>query len=78
MHRQGLKFDVVFIDPPYDEGLAKKALKTLGAYDILQPNSLVVVEYGKRENLDEKYEEFDCLTQRKYGKSYISVYQKKG
>ncbi|MBN1869733.1 MAG: RsmD family RNA methyltransferase, partial [Candidatus Omnitrophica bacterium] len=26
---QGRKFDVVFMDPPYGQGLAKKALKTL-------------------------------------------------
>ena len=51
--RQSKSFDVVFIDPPYGRGLAKKALKTLDAYDILHPNCTVVLQHGKREILPE-------------------------
>lgn len=75
--RQNKRFNVVFLDPPYDEGLAKKTLKTLSAYDILHPNSYVIAEYGKREGLPYQDHDFEVMTQRKYGKSYLVIYQTK-
>lgn len=75
--RQNKRFNVVFLDPPYDEGLAKKTLKTLSAYDILHPNSYVIAEYGKREGLPYQDHDFEVMTQRKYGKSYLVIYQPK-
>jgi len=72
---QNKRFDVVFADPPYDEGLAKKTLKTVGAYDILHPNSYVILEYGKREGLPYLEHDFEVMTERKYGKSYLVIYK---
>jgi len=69
------KFDIIFFDPPYNKGLAKKALKTLCAYDILQPNCLIIVEYGKREGKLSLDERFSLLTQRKYGLAYLDIYK---
>jgi len=70
------KFDIVFFDPPYGLDLGKKTLKTLGAYDILHPNSFVVVEYSKRERLPDLEENFKLVTERQYGKSYLAIFQK--
>ncbi len=69
------KFDIIFFDPPYGLDLGKKALKTLGAYDILHPNCFVVVEYSKRERLPDLEENFKLVTQRQYGKSFLAVFQ---
>ncbi len=74
MARQNRRFDVVYFDPPYDAGLAKKTLKTLSAYDILQPNFRIVAEFGKREGLPRCEHDFEEITQRKYGNSYLSIY----
>ncbi|MFP4473404.1 MAG: 16S rRNA (guanine(966)-N(2))-methyltransferase RsmD [Candidatus Omnitrophota bacterium] len=74
---QKRRFDVVFVDPPYDVGKARKALKTLGAYDILQPLSYIIIEHGKREGLPYCEHDFDVLTERKYGKSYLKMYQRR-
>ncbi|HSA31435.1 MAG TPA: 16S rRNA (guanine(966)-N(2))-methyltransferase RsmD [Candidatus Omnitrophota bacterium] len=72
--RQGRKFDVVFLDPPYDAGLAKKTLKTLSAYDILHPNFRIVVEFGKLEGLASCEHDFNEITLRRYGKSCLAIY----
>ena len=45
------RFDIVFLDPPYYKGLAKKALKTLAESGILARQSFVVVEYSKKDDL---------------------------
>ena len=52
------KFDVVFLDPPYDE--AKEyaiALGLLGAaaQGILAPDAVVVAEHRRKQSLDEQY-----------------------
>ncbi len=72
--RQDKKFDVIFIDPPYGRGLAKKALKTLEGYDILHPNCTVVVQHEKREILPEKQGRFLTFRQKKYGSTNLSIY----
>jgi 16S rRNA (guanine966-N2)-methyltransferase len=72
--RQGRKFDVLFLDPPYDAGLAKKTLKTLSAYDILHPNFRIVVEFGKLEGLASCEHDFNEITLRRYGKSCLAIY----
>ncbi len=74
MARQKRSFDLIFLDPPYDGGLAKKTLKTLSAYDILHPNFRIVVEFGKREGLALCEHDFEEITQRKYGRSCLAIY----
>jgi 16S rRNA (guanine966-N2)-methyltransferase len=72
--RQEKKFDVIFIDPPYGRGLAKKALKTLEGYDILQPNCTVVLQHEKKEILPEKQGRFLTFRQKKYGSTVLTIY----
>ncbi len=67
-------FDVIFFDPPYGRGLAKKTLKTLNAYDILHPNSLLIIEHKKDEILPEYEGRFFLCRQKKYGTSLLSLY----
>lgn len=73
--RQNKKFDVIFVDPPYSRGLAKKALKTLEAYDILHPNCIVVIQHEKRETLPEKQGRFLLFREKKYGNTTFSLYK---
>ncbi len=75
--RQNRRFDVAFIDPPYGRGLAKKALKTLEAYDILQPNCVVVIQHEKKEILPEKVGRFLIFGRKKYGATTFSIYKNK-
>lgn len=73
--RQKRTFDVVFIDPPYSRGLGKKILKTLNAYDILHPNSLLIFEHKKAEILPSQEGRFFLCRQKKYGIKCLSLYQ---
>jgi 16S rRNA (guanine(966)-N(2))-methyltransferase RsmD len=68
-------FDIVFIDPPYGRGLAKKALKTLEAYDILHANSIVVIEHELNEHLPDRSGRFLLFRRKKYGISVFDFYK---
>ena len=69
------KFDVIFADPPYEVGLGKKTLKTIVAYDILQPNTVVIIQHHKNEILPEDEGRIRLIRRRQYGSSVLSIYQ---
>lgn len=68
-------FDIVFLDPPYGQKLAKKTLKLISLRDILHPQSLVCVQLETSEKL-EIPDNLKLLTQRRYGSSYLTVLQR--
>ncbi len=72
---EATKYDIVFFDPPYGLGLPKKTLKLLISRDILHPQSLVIAQYEKGDGV-EVPEGFEVLTERRYGSSYLSIFQK--
>lgn len=45
-------YDLVFMDPPYGKGFAEKGVQALLNAGWIQSESLVVVEIGKKEDLD--------------------------
>ncbi|MBU1995908.1 MAG: RsmD family RNA methyltransferase, partial [Candidatus Omnitrophica bacterium] len=75
--RREKKFDIVFADPPYGRGLAKKALKTIEAYDILHPKCTVIIQHEKAEIMPKIEGRLILFMQRKYGRSLISIYNVK-
>jgi 16S rRNA (guanine966-N2)-methyltransferase len=74
--RQGRAFDVVFFDPPFDQKLGRKALKTLLAHDILAPHSYIVAQYGLDEKLEDVTAPYSIVKHKKYGSSYLTVFER--
>ncbi len=68
-------FDIVFCDPPYERDMAKKSLKTLGAYDILQPTSIVIFKHEQHEALPPQNGRLVRFKEKKYGATLLSFYQ---
>ena len=50
--RRGSVFDVVFADPPYNQGWGKTLLHTKNLEKILQRDGVLIVEHATREALD--------------------------
>ena len=69
------RFDIIFLDPPFDQELAKKTLKTLEGCDILHPNCFVVIQHERREILPPEEGRLKLYQQRKYGATNISIYR---
>lgn len=69
-------FDIIFLDPPYFEGLAKKTLQILEAYDILAPNGFVVVQHFKRDELKKEPGKLVLIKESRYGDTVLSFYRK--
>ncbi|MDP1852782.1 MAG: 16S rRNA (guanine(966)-N(2))-methyltransferase RsmD [Candidatus Omnitrophota bacterium] len=76
LSKEGRKFDIIFMDPPYYQDMAKKTLQTLAAYDILTPSGFILVQHFKKDFLPEKSGDFTLFKQYKYGDTLLSLYQK--
>lgn len=75
LEQQREKFDIIFIDPPYRFDYGEKALEVIAKKGLLSENGIAVYERdrvfeGEIAGL-EKYDE------RKYGKTYLTFFQRK-
>ena len=70
----GPKFDLVFMDPPYDRHLIAPMLSRLHDSEVLAAGALVVAEHGGAEPPIESNAPFLLDDQRKYGKTLVSFF----
>ncbi|MFH2117568.1 MAG: 16S rRNA (guanine(966)-N(2))-methyltransferase RsmD [Bacillota bacterium] len=71
----GLFFDVVFVDPPYDFIIYHEVMKQLEPH--LSDLGYIVCESKKQVVLDEKMNSLIKVKERVYGIKRITIYQKK-
>ncbi len=65
-------FDLVFMDPPYNQNLVQKTLILLQTSNCLANRALVIVEHTPKEPITLDVLNFDNPDQRKYGNTLIS------
>ena len=70
------RFDVVFLDPPYEQGLAGRALGAIAESELLSESAIVVVEHSVREALKPSYGRLQLHDQRRYGDTLLSFYKR--
>jgi 16S rRNA (guanine966-N2)-methyltransferase len=71
----GARFDLVFMDPPYQKNLAQQALAMVDKADILGTGALVVVEEQRRVILPEKVGSLSRIDHRLYGETGLWFYE---
>lgn len=64
---QGRRFDLVFCDPPYHEGLWQKAISWLDDNELLAPRALVVLERGSENEPLPELKRLKLLKNQRYG-----------
>lgn len=70
------KFDLIFLDPPYDTGLLDKALANVVQFDILAEGGIIVCESRREKELPQLPRPYYLLTERSYGKIKLTLYGK--
>ncbi len=71
------KYDMVFMDPPYEKGLIQKTIFLLIKNNLLTENSLIICEYHKNEEINLKEEQIEEIKTKNYGETVIKIYQYK-
>lgn len=69
--------DLVFIDPPYTQGLGAPALKSLARQGWLKTGAVLILEGGKEDEPPE-VDGYALLDTRVLGRTRLSVFQYKG
>lgn len=67
-------FDIVFLDPPYNQGFVQKILPLIA--ERLNKNALVACETSASEELPESAGALSVIRSRRYGKTKITLYRK--
>ena len=72
-----VRFDYVYIDPPFKFGLEEKALLTLSRLDKLKVGAQVIVESSSDDDFDEVIEGFYLDFKRVYKAQTVRIYREK-
>ena len=66
------KFDIIFLDPPYQSNQLNKALKIIEERDLLKEKGIIVCEYEKIPPITN----LKLLKEKNYGPKTIKIYGK--
>ena len=70
------KFDLIFVDPPYDSGLYETVIKTINLVDILSDGGIIICEARREASLPDMTAPYKKRREYGYGKTKICVYEK--
>ena len=73
---RGEKFDIIFLDPPYDTKLLNIALEKIFEFDILKENGIIVCESRAEKVLPAAKEPYYMRKEYKYGKIKVTLYSR--
>ena len=77
MAQDGQKFDIVFLDPPYEAGLLEKAMDELSTLELLKNGFIVVTEHSPKKP-PTLMPGFSLRDSRRYGDVAVSFFGGEG
>lgn len=69
-----MRYDVIFIDPPYKSEIGLKALQTVGKRSLLNKDGVAV--YERNCPFEGEIRGLTKIDERKYGKTYITFFKR--
>nr|WP_263313675.1 16S rRNA (guanine(966)-N(2))-methyltransferase RsmD [Mammaliicoccus sp. Marseille-Q6498] len=74
LNKRDIKFDYIFLDPPYKKELVNKSLKHIEAFDLLNVNGTIICEFDKSEKIDTCG--FELIKKYEYGLTHVMLLTK--
>ncbi|MGI5976456.1 MAG: 16S rRNA (guanine(966)-N(2))-methyltransferase RsmD [Candidatus Limivicinus sp.] len=68
------KFDLIFVDPPYDSNLYEEVLEIINSVDILSDGGIIICEACRNRALPEMAEPYRKAREYNYGKVKLCKY----
>ncbi len=75
LQREGRRFDLVFMDPPYQKGWVITTLTQLVESQILNPGALVIVEHESTDPAPDQVGSLHRTQEKQYGRTALSLYR---
>ena len=73
--KDGLKFDIIFLDPPYKMNIMEEILETLIENEIVEDKGIIVCQYVKGNYIPKETETLSILKNYNLGVSEVTIYQ---
>jgi len=74
LKQENREFDIIFLDPPYNENLFGETLDALGASNLLSADGIIIAEYGADDSKPEA-EHLILYDEREYGGTKIALFK---
>lgn len=74
LEKKGARFNLIFVDPPFEQGLVQKTLNKLDQSAIVAPFAQVVVGHTVQEPVGEKFMTLDLARTKKIGQACLSFF----
>jgi len=66
------KYDIIFMDPPYNKNLIQDTLKIIEENDIIKDSGIVVVERSIKDDIELNFEKLKLFRDQRYGDTVLS------
>ena len=76
--REDARFEIVFLDPPYEGALAGTTLAALGAGALLAPGALVVAQHLTKRPPAARVGELQAFRSRRFGETTLTFFRAGG
>jgi len=80
LRSSGIKFDIVFLDPPYELDIAKDAVNKILEYKLLAEDGIIIIETDQKEREINSLKEMkvEIYDTRKYGRANLIFLAERG
>lgn len=68
------RFNLIFLDPPYETCLELPTIEMISEYGLLVPGGVIIVESSKREVLPSRVNNLIFVRQERYGDTLLTFY----
>ena len=72
------KYDLIFLDPPYQTQLLENCVQAVVKFDILSEHGIMVCESAVEKTLPELPAPYEKGREYRYGKIKLTVYRRQG
>ena len=70
-----VKFDIIFLDPPYNTNYIEESIKYIEKYQTLNKDGIIVCESDKKDRIIFS-SNFEILKEKKYGDKWVVILKK--
>lgn len=75
LSKESRKFDIIFLDPPYNKNLVEKTLKCLVESDIIEQDGIIIAEHDLKDEVPQEAGHLKRFRYQKYGDTAVSFYR---
>jgi 16S rRNA G966 N2-methylase RsmD len=77
MQQKNERFDLIFMDPPYDNKIKDMVLNLLNNSQIIDSDSIVILEHSPKEIIQNEYGSLVLKDRRKYGDNTLTFFKRR-